>query len=393
MSSRNMSMTMKDKRLENEAGVAVIFGTRPELIKLAPVIKALKAYQRRPIFTINTGQQADLVPPHLSSFGIVEDQNLSVMKPNQSINTLLARTIAALDIPLAQKKLAAVVVQGDTTSALAGALAAAMKGIPVVHVEAGLRSGRLDSPFPEEANRRLITSLATLHCAATSGNVTTLRTENIPTTCIELTGNPVVDSLLNSSRNAPSAIVTELLAAAGDRRIALVTLHRRENFGPRLEGYLQAIKREVEKNNNLFAILPVHPNPICGTITERILADIDRVCLTKPLSHQDFIELLRHAFIVLSDSGGVQEEIATLGRPLLILREVTERPEVIDAGFARLASRPRELSLLLDAALAPDSWCTRLSSSANPFGDGRSGPRIASAIMRLIGEPITARSD
>jgi UDP-N-acetylglucosamine 2-epimerase (non-hydrolysing) len=367
--------------------VLTVFGTRPEVIKLAPVIRQLELARPR-IRTINvtSGQHTTLLYPFVTLFGLRIDHDLHVMEPGQTPNGVCARVLGALDAILARERPQLVLVQGDTTTALAGALAAFHHGIPVGHVEAGLRSGDRHSPFPEEMNRRLVGKLATLHFAATARNRDTLLLEGVDPDAVFLTGNPVIDALDTILAQArPSAVVDEVLTATSGLRRLVLTTHRRESFGEYMTESLQILRRFVEANEDVALVFPVHPNPVVVETTRRVLGQHARIHLLPPLGYQDFVRLLSRAWLIVSDSGGVQEEAPTLGKPLLILRENTERPEAVECGIARLVGdRPDRLAALLDEARQPASWVNQVATLSNPFGTGDAAARIVAVISRYL---------
>jgi UDP-N-acetylglucosamine 2-epimerase (non-hydrolysing) len=368
--------------------ILTLFGTRPEVIKLVSVIRALEA--RTDLFsstTISSGQHTTLLRPFLERFRIRVDCDLNVMRQAQGPSEVAARVLQALDPLLAEARPHMLLVQGDTTTAMAGALAGFHRKVPVGHVEAGLRSGDPSSPFPEEVNRRLITQLASYHFAATQGNVDTLVREGVDPQRIAHTGNPGVDALLDVlARDKPSSAVEDLVHSHRDRRMLVLTTHRREAFGPRMEEHMRALRHFVETHENVVLVFPVHPNPSVLAAARAILGDCNRVHLLPPLDHPDFIYLLSHAWLIVSDSGGVQEEVATLGKPLLILRDNTERPEVIEAGLGRLVGDcPEHLEQVLDEVAVDGEWLRSAGSRPNPFGDGHSGQHIVDAIELFLG--------
>lgn len=373
--------------------ILTLFGTRPEVIKLAPVLRALEARGGRfASFVVCSSQHTDLLTPFVSRLGVRVDRDLAVMRDAQVPSEVAARVLAALDPILAEQRPDLLLVQGDTTTALAGALAAFHRKVPVGHVEAGLRSGDVLSPFPEEMNRRLITQLASLHFAATERNVRTLQQEGVDPARIVLTGNPVVDALRQVlSECGPTETIRALVDRERGRKLVVLTTHRREAFGERMLGYLQALRRFVSTHPDVALAFPVHPNPAVREATQATLAGVPRVHLLPPLDHPDFVHLLSRAWLVVSDSGGVQEEVATLGKPLLVLRDGTERPEVLEAGIARLVGPTAErLAALLAEANEEDSWARRVATIPNPFGDGKSGARIVEAIDRWLGANAAA---
>ena len=363
-----------------------IFGTRPEIIKLAPVIRQLESGNRFRTINVASGQHTTLLYPFVKLFDIRIDHDLHVMEPNQTLNGVCSRVLAALDPLLTREQPDMVLVQGDTTTALAGALAAFHRGIPVGHVEAGLRSGDRNSPFPEEMNRRLIGSLTTLHFAATAKNRATLLAEHVSPDAVSVTGNPVVDALQTILSSAPRSAAVEavMTATAGLRRIVLTT-HRRESFGEYMTESLEILRRFVDRHPDVALLFPVHPNPVVVETTRRVLGQHDRIHLLEPLNYQEFVQLLSQAWLIVSDSGGVQEEAPTLGRPLIVLRENTERPEAVECGIARLVGPvPARLAAMLDEAYAPNSWAHRAARLTNPFGNGDAGARIVDVISQFL---------
>lgn len=367
--------------------ILTLFGTRPEVIKLAPVIRALERHER-PLQTINvsSSQHTDLLYPFTEIFDIRIDHDLKVMRPDQSPDLVCARVLQALNPIIRDACPDLVIVQGDTTTALAGALAGFSHRIPIAHVEAGLRTDNPSSPFPEEMNRRLISRLASLHFAATEHNRQTLRAEGVPENSIFVTGNPVVDALrqICSVPRKPGPIDEVLRASEGCRRIVLTT-HRRESLGDLMRQNLRVLRRFVESHEDVALIFPVHPNPSVVEASRRELKAHPRIRLTEPLGYPDFVFLLSRAWLIVSDSGGVQEEAPTLGKPVLILRENTERPEAIRCGVAQLVGGdPERLSRMLDEIELDSSWVETVAATENPFGDGHSGPRIANIVAREV---------
>jgi len=369
--------------------VLTLFGTRPEVIKLAPVIRSLEA---RPdtfrALNVASGQHDSLASPFIRLFGLRVDHELRVMRPGQSPNDVCARVLAALDPLLLREGPDVVLVQGDTTTALAGALAAFHRRIPVGHVEAGLRSGDDLSPYPEEMNRQLIGRLATYHFAATEWNRQNLLREGVDADRVFVTGNPVVDALLTVLPTLrPSPILERILAATEGRRRIVLTTHRRESFGPKLLDNLRTLRRFVEEREEAALVFPVHPNPVVVEASRTVLQGHPRILLLDPLPYEDFLLLLSRSFLIVSDSGGVQEEAPTLGRPLLVLRENTERPEGLDHGNTRLADTPGRLNELLHEAWQTDSWAERAGQIDNPFGQGDAAERIAERLHEILVGP------
>ncbi|HSJ03962.1 MAG: non-hydrolyzing UDP-N-acetylglucosamine 2-epimerase [Verrucomicrobium sp.] len=360
-----------------------MFGTRPELIKLGPVIRELN---RAGLGTcvINTGQHSDLLTPLLAHFGVRPDYDLATMHPGQSLNALGARILAGVDEILLKEKPDVVLVQGDTSTALMGAMAAFNRKIDIGHVEAGLRSGNPLNPFPEEMNRQMISRMAKYHFAATENNRRTLLMEGTPDQQIYLTGNPVVDALRQTlALSRPRPELTQILDQVGDRKFVLVTTHRRENFGQTMRGHMRAIRRFASAHPELCVVFPVHPNPNVREAAMAELAGHNGILLTSPVGYADFVHLLSHAWLIVSDSGGIQEEVTALGKPMLVLRNNTERPEAVEAGAARLVGEsPLQLERMLEEAVTDLEWFVRASRCHSVFGDGFSARHIVNILNR-----------
>jgi UDP-N-acetylglucosamine 2-epimerase (non-hydrolysing) len=367
--------------------VLVLVGTRPEMIKLAPVIEALAGERcgLRP-WTVTTGQHRDLVAPLARELGVRIDEDLAAGRPGQEPLEFHARLLEALGPCLEARSPAAVLVQGDTGSAFAGALAAFHRGIPVGHVEAGLRTRDARNPFPEEMNRRLITRLAAFHFAATERNARVLREEGVPAADVVVTGNPVVDAVRRArTRTRPSELLSGVLERVGDRRLVVLTTHRRESFGCVMAERLKVLRRFADAHPEIALVFPVHPNPEVEASAEREFGGASGVLRVPPLAYTDFVHLLARAWLVVSDSGGVQEEAPSLGKPVLVIRENTERPEAVEAGVARLVGHsPEALEKELEACIADPAWVESVQAIANPFGDGTAGVRIAEALARFL---------
>jgi len=366
--------------------ILCLFGTRPEIIKLSPVLRALEARPERfELLRVSSSQHTDLLYPFARHFGIGIDRDLDVMKEIQTPSQVAARVLEGLGPILDEARPDLVLVQGDTTTAMAGALASFLHRVPVGHVEAGLRSGDPTSPFPEETNRTLITRLATHHFAATRHNVATLVAEGVDPSRISLTGNPIVDALEYSLANdRPTESLARRLDSI-DQKLIVLTTHRRESFGDVMRGNLEVLKRFVSSHRDVALAFPVHPNPEVRVPTHAILGGVERIHLLEPLGYPDFIALLQHAWLVVSDSGGVQEEAPTLGKALLILRDNTERPEAIESGVARLVGgSPLTLDAMLAELYRDDAWIRGQAQIPNPFGSGDAGERIADAIGSFL---------
>ncbi|MCY7376807.1 MAG: UDP-N-acetylglucosamine 2-epimerase (non-hydrolyzing) [Pyrinomonadaceae bacterium] len=372
--------------------ILVLFGTRPEAIKLAPVIFELKKHKSFQTVVASSSQHTNLLAPVLEIFKIKVDYDLDVMTPNQTPNTVGAKVLEKLDAVLADEKPDVILVQGDTTTAFAGAFAAFNRKIKIGHIEAGLRSGNLLSPFPEEANRRLISQLATFHFCATDGNKRNLTAENINEKTIFVCGNTVVDALHFILKNKkPSAKIKKLLAETHGLKRILLTTHRRESFGDAMAENLETLRDFVFKNKDVAVIFPVHPNPNVRTATEKILANRERTFLLEPLDYADFAALMKAAWLIVSDSGGVQEEAPSLGKPLLVLRENTERPEAIETGIARLVGG--NLKRFLEENYADESWINSVGKIANPFGDGTAAKQIVDILSQIFNAKAQSRED
>jgi UDP-N-acetylglucosamine 2-epimerase (non-hydrolysing) len=366
--------------------VLTLFGTRPEVIKLGPVIHQLEEIRGFKTINVTSGQHVDLLRPFISLLNIRVDFDLAVMEPNQTLNQVCARVLERLDPVVVREAPDLLLVQGDTTTAMAGALAGFNRLIPVGHVEAGLRSGNIHSPYPEEMNRRIITRLASYHFAATSRNRETLLNEGVPPESIFLTGNPVVDALKAMMGQGSTGLVAkELLSTINGYRQIVLTTHRRESFGEMMTENLRVLRKFIESHEDTALVFPVHHNPAVRETARFILSDHPRIHLIEPLDYRDFVALLSRAWLIVSDSGGVQEEAPTLGKPLLILRENTERPEVVEAGVARLVGgRPERLASMLEEVYLDRAWVEKIREIENPFGQGDSGKRIAESIHEIL---------
>ena len=375
--------------------VLIAAGTRPEAIKLAPLVKELG--RNRDEFEIvfcATGQHRDIFEQVLQVFDLKADVNLGVMRPNQPLAGLTARLLEEMTALLTAERPDWLIVQGDTTTAMASALAAFYLRVPVAHVEAGLRTGDRFHPFPEEVNRRIADCVADLLFAPTPAAAENLRAEGVPASRVRVTGNTGIDALLHvAGLDLPSPLQS-VLDALGDRRLLLVTTHRRENFGAPLRQICAAVRDiAVTRRAELGVLLPVHPNPSVQDVVRRELADLDNVILTAPLGYADFVYALKRAFVVLTDSGGIQEEAPSLGKPVLVLRENTERHEALDAGTARLVGTDAAAIVRAVTQLCEEPGAYRaMAQVSNPFGDGHACSLIADTLRRtgVTGEPRLA---
>ena len=360
--------------------VLCVVGTRPEAIKLAPVILALREQSWCELSVVATAQHREMLDDVLRFFGIVPDRDLDLMRANQGLGDFAARALGALDGVLAATMPDAVLAQGDTTTVLAAAIAAFYRHVPFCHVEAGLRTHDLHQPFPEEFNRVVASKATRLHFAPTEQSKTNLLREAVPEERILVTGNTVIDALFWAAERRPCLPV----AIEADKRLVLVTVHRRENFGAPLRQITAAVRRIVEADPSVEVLVPVHPNPNVRETVMRDLGRLDRVRLVPPLDYEGFVAALMQSYFVLTDSGGVQEEAPALGKPVLVMRRVTERPEALEAGVARLVGTDPDLIVAEAQRLLSDpEWYRHMARGASPYGDGHAAGRIAAAIAAM----------
>ena len=370
------------------SGIAVLIGTRPEAIKLMPVVRALHEAGASPSVWV-TGQHREMLEPILAELGLRADEHLQVMQPGQSLVDLSARVLTATRDLIARQRPRALVVEGDTTSVAMGALAAYYEGVGVAHVEAGLRTGDKRNPFPEEANRRVAACVADLHFAPTPRARDNLIREGVDPGTVHLVGNTVIDALFLARdhlvpRLTPDAALDAIPAHA--RRLVLVTAHRRESFGPDLRAIAEGLRRlAVAMPDEIDIVYPVHLNPQVDGPVRQALGGIGNLHLTAPLGYLRFVQLLLRAALVITDSGGVQEEAAALGLPLLVARRASERLEAVEAGVAEMVGP--DADRILDSASRllrdPEAYARRARPTA-AFGDGRAAPRIAEALLRAF---------
>ncbi|HEX2560223.1 non-hydrolyzing UDP-N-acetylglucosamine 2-epimerase [Phenylobacterium sp.] len=363
----------------------VVLGTRPEAIKLAPVILELRRQGAGQVVVCTTGQHREMVRPVLDLFGITPDFDLNLMRPNQSLNYLAGAVTSGVGQVIDEVRPSAVVVQGDTTTAFAAALSAFHAKVPVAHVEAGLRTGDVASPWPEEMNRILIARLADLHFPPTRLAYDNLRAEGVAADRILLSGNTVVDAALEVVRLTPAERTLELDRRFGlfDRNLPMVlfTMHRRESFGAPMKRTFEALAAFC-RTHAVQVIFPVHPNPQVRQLAETILADVRGVQLVAPLEYDEMIHLLQRCRFVITDSGGLVEEAPTFRKPALVLRETTERTESIEAGCAVLCGVGKPTAWKLGAELLADGELfAKMSLDTRPYGDGRAAERIAARLL------------
>ena len=367
--------------------VVVVFGTRPEAIKMFPVVHALRRHDSLDVRVCVTAQHREMLDQVLKIARITPDIDLDVMQANQSLDNLLARLITGLSDVFDREKPDRILVHGDTLTTMAATLSAYFRKIPVGHVEAGLRSGNIYHPWPEEVNRKVAGAVADLHFAPTETAAAALRGENVPADRIHITGNTVIDALLATKARlveepALAAGLDPLIGRLVGKRIIAVTSHRRENFGDGMKAIAEAIAA-IATRDDVAVVFPVHPNPHVRIAMEPILGALDNVALIDPLDYPHFVRLLAASDVVLTDSGGVQEEAPALGKPVLVMRETTERPEGIEAGTARLVGTDKarivsEIFRLLDDKDAYNA----MARAHNPFGDGTAAKQIAEIVAR-----------
>jgi UDP-N-acetylglucosamine 2-epimerase (non-hydrolysing) len=364
----------------------VVYGTRPEAIKLAPLISALRSSAVEPVIAV-TGQHRELLDQVHALFGIRPDHDLAILTEGQTLTDITQRVLTGLTPLLRQVGPDAVVVQGDTTTCFAGALAAFYAKIPVVHVEAGLRTQDRYSPFPEEMNRRLTTQLTDLHLAPTATNRAHLRSVGVDEEAVVVTGNTVIDALIDvAGRQLPYTSQEVAGVVASGRRVIVVTAHRRESWGAPLRSAVGAVADTARTHRGVEIVMPLHPNPTVRQVVEDVLTGEPNVHLVEPLPYADFARLLGDCHLVLTDSGGIQEEAPSLGRPVLVLRDTTERVEAVEAGTVRLVGTDRAtVRTALSRLLDDDSAYDAMANARNPYGDGKAAARSVAAIEDLLG--------
>jgi UDP-N-acetylglucosamine 2-epimerase (non-hydrolysing) len=363
----------------------VIYGTRPEAIKLAPVIRALDDAPDLDVVTVVTGQHRTMLDQVNGLFGIVPDVDLDVIRPRQQLHELTGRVMAGVTDTIRERRPDAVMVQGDTTTAFVAGLAAFYEQVPVFHVEAGLRTDDRYNPFPEEMNRRLTSQLASLHFAPTPLSRANLLADGIAAEDVVVTGNTVIDALLDVVARELSPEDPALKVLDGSPAV-LVTSHRRESWGEPMSRTASAVARLAKEFPDVHFLLPAHLNPIVREVLLPPLEGFDNVTVTDPLSYGDFAYAMNASAIMLTDSGGVQEEAPSLGKPVLVLRDNTERPEAVDAGTVRLVGTDEqrivdEVTTLLTDPTAYDA----MARAVNPYGDGQAAPRIVAAVAHSFG--------
>lgn len=366
--------------------ILFVFGTRPETIKMAPVISAVKKHQDffDPVIVV-TGQHREMLDQVLKVFGIKPHYDLMIMEQEQSLSYIIIRCLQGLEEVIVREKPDIILVQGDTSTTFASSLAAFYQHRPLGHIEAGLRTGKKYCPFPEEMNRKLTSSLADIHFAPTEIAVKNLLSEGVNRASIYLTGNTVIDSLYMIAKRPYD--VKRIGVNIKDKKLILVTVHRRENFGAPLKSICEAIRKIAVKHKDIATVvLPVHKNPMVSGAINEFLGSAHNVQLIEPLDYEPFIHLMRHSHIILTDSGGVQEEAPSLGKPVLVLREETERPEAVMANTVKVVGTNTETIVAeLEKLLSNRREYEKMSRAVNPYGDGRASERIIGALLHYFG--------
>lgn len=362
--------------------VMTIFGTRPEAIKMAPVVKALEAADDMESIVTVTAQHREMLDQVLHLFSITPDYDLNIMSQGQTLYDVTCKALLGLQGVLKEAKPDVVLVHGDTTTTFVGALAAFYEGIPVGHVEAGLRTGNIYSPFPEEMNRKLTGAIGTYHFAPTSTSESNLLKENINPAHLYVTGNTVIDALQTTVKT-DYTFKEELLNQIDyiNNKVILVTTHRRENLGDPMRNVYEAIRDIINEQEDVEVIFPMHRNPKVRSIVQEVLGDMPRVHLIEPLEYEPFANLMARTYLIMTDSGGIQEEAPSLGKPVLVLRDTTERPEAVEAGTVKLVGTDKE-SVYRTATelLVNETAYLAMSNAVNPYGDGLASDRIVQAL-------------
>lgn len=369
--------------------ILTVFGTRPEAIKMAPLVLALEKDERFDAKVCVTAQHREMLDQVLSLFEITPDYDLNIMKPGQSLNQVTARIITEIKPILESFKPDVVLVHGDTATTFAVSLAAYYEQIAVGHVEAGLRTGNIYSPWPEEANRKLTGVLTHYHFAPTDTSASNLRIENVDDALIHITGNTVIDALLLTIQKLENdtALSTELARQFPfldeDKKMVLVTGHRRESFGGGFERICEGLRAIATSHPDAQIVYPVHLNPNVREPVNRLLADVDNIHLIEPLQYLPFIYLMNRSYLILTDSGGIQEEAPSLGKPVLVMRDTTERPEAVDAGTVKLVGTDvQKIVENVELLLTDKTVYEEMSFAHNPYGDGKACQRICDVLSR-----------
>jgi UDP-N-acetylglucosamine 2-epimerase (non-hydrolysing) len=368
--------------------ILLTFGTRPEAIKMGPLVRALSNHASFDVKVCVTAQHRHMLDQVLEVFGIQPDYDLDLMRPGQSLTELTCRILKGMDSVLSECKPDWMLVHGDTSTAMSGSVAAFYKHVSIGHIEAGLRTNHLDSPWPEEGNRQIISRLASLHFAPTLQTRDNLIRENVPENRIVVTGNTVIDALLSVTKrieddqNLSARLANEFSFLDPSRKMILVTGHRRENFGLGFENICRSII-ELAKDDHIQVVYPVHLNPNVQGPVQRLLSGHPRIFLIPPVEYIPFVYLMTRSFLLLTDSGGIQEEAPSLGKPVLVMRNTTERPEAVDAGAVKLVGTEADKIVRTARELLNDERLYQsMSRAINPYGDGRACERICQELVR-----------
>ncbi len=385
MNEGKVYMTKKKGRIQ-KLKVLTVFGTRPEAIKMAPLIKKMEECGQIESIVCITAQHREMLDTVLELFKINPNYDLNIMEHGQSITDITVRVLKGLEDILTREKPDIVLVHGDTSTTFVGALAAFYQKIKVGHVEAGLRSGNIYSPYPEEMNRILTTNLASIHFAPTKGNYNNLIKEGIEPEKIFITGNTVIDALLSVVKNDyifENNILNKM--DYKNKKIIVMTCHRRENWGEPMEDIFMAVKGIVEENDNIEVIFPVHLNPNICKLAEDIMGKQNNIHLIKPLEYEEFANLLNKAYLILTDSGGIQEEAPALGKPILVMRKETERPEAVEAGTVKIVGTGKEnIKKEINILLNNLNEYNRMANAINPYGDGTASEKIVDFLLNYL---------
>jgi UDP-N-acetylglucosamine 2-epimerase (non-hydrolysing) len=379
------------RKWELDLKVLTVFGTRPEAIKMAPLVLALQDDERFESILCVTGQHREMLDQVLSLFSLAPDYDLNIMKPGQDLTDVTTGILQGMRSVLEEAEPDLVLVHGDTATTFAATLAAYYQQIPVGHVEAGLRTGNLYSPWPEEANRKLTGALAALHFAPTQKSADNLLAEGVAPEAVHITGNTVIDALFriverfDKDSELAGSLETQFPFLNPDRRVVLVTGHRRESFGGGFERICEALNRTARAFPDVDIVYPVHLNPNVREPVNRLLSGLDNVHLIEPLDYLPFVYLMSRSYLILTDSGGIQEEAPSLGKPVLVMRDTTERPEAVDAGTVELVGTDVErICERLRVLLTDDATYQRMSLAHNPYGDGEACQYILSGIQKVL---------
>ena len=368
--------------------ILFVFGTRPEAIKMVPIIRELEKYPDmfNPLVVVS-GQHREMLDQVLGLFKIKPDYDLMIMEDNQSIPQVVSRSLLGLEEIVPREKPDFMFVQGDTSTTFAASLASYYYRIPLGHIEAGLRTGDKYRPFPEEMNRKLTSAMADIHFAPTLASMENLLNEGVDKSSVFLTGNTVIDTLHMTLKKRYDSKKIGLNLRSKNKKMILVTTHRRENFGAPLRNICDAVKNIAKAHSEISSIvLPVHKNPIVSDIINETLSDMANIQLIEPLDYEPFVHLMKQAHIVLTDSGGIQEEAPSLGKPVLVLREVTERPEAVEAGTVKIVGTDKEKIIQeTEKLLYNKDAYEKMAKAVNPYGDGKAASRVVGKVLHYFG--------